>query len=220
MPSSTRNDSTVSPDPAPDNLILFIGDSITDAGRDRSDPTSLGNGYVSRVASRLQHATVANRGIGGDRITDLHARWHDDCLRLRPSVLSVLIGVNDTWRRFESGQATSTADFESFYREILEQAVTGFAPRLVLMEPFLVPVRDEQESWLEDLDEKRAVVRRLADDFAAKLVRTADLFRHAMLTTPAAELTNDGVHPTPLGHEMIATAWLDAAPHTAVRLEH
>lgn len=203
-----------------DDLILFIGDSITDAGRDRSDPNSLGNGYVSRIASRLSGVSIANSGIGGDRITDLRARWHDDCLQRRPSVLSVLIGVNDTWRRFESGEVTSTAEFEDSYRDILEQVRSESDPRLILMEPFLVPVRDEQESWREDLDEKRAVVRRLADDFASTLVRTDDLFRHAMLTVPAAELAQDGVHPTPLGHEMIATAWLDAAPHTAIRLEH
>lgn len=192
--------------------ILFIGDSVTDCGR-RDDPDGLGSGYVKLIAGNpaLRGMRVTNRGISGNRVVDLEARWQVDVLDLAPDILTVLVGINETWRRYDSGDPTSARDFEAGYRRLLESAATD-GRTLVLMEPFVLPVTAQQRSWHpEDLDEKIAVVHDLARDFDAILVPL-----DAALTTLATELTpealaDDGVHPTPLGHEAIGALWLQYA---------
>ncbi|MEU2202126.1 SGNH/GDSL hydrolase family protein [Isoptericola sp. NPDC019482] len=192
---------------APERLV-FVGDSITDAGRDRGDETSLGDGYVSLVAADLPDAVVLNLGIGGHRAVDLEERWERDVAPAAPDVLTVYVGVNDTWRRFDSDDATSAEAFEATYRRLLDR-VPG-SPRLVLVEPFLLPVRDEQRGWLEDLDGKRDVVARLAAETGAALVPLHTLLTRAAEDAGAAALAPDGVHPTPPASRMIADAWLAA----------
>ncbi|WP_407359137.1 SGNH/GDSL hydrolase family protein [Microbacterium sp. LTA6] len=193
--------------------IVFIGDSITDAGRDRADPASLGDGYVSLLADGFaaQGATVRNLGISGNRAKDLAARWDVELMPTEPDLLTVYVGVNDMWRRFDSDDPTSAADFESTLRALLTQVVEAHRPRLILMEPFFLPVLAEQQEWLPDLDEKRAVVRSLAAEFGAELVPLHDIFTAAASEHPIADLAPDGVHPTRLGSEIIADAWREAA---------
>jgi len=199
--------------PYPDPMtgpLLFIGDSITDAGR-RDDPQGLGSGYVRLVAEGLavrgDHRTVLNRGIGGDRIGDLRARWQADAIDPAPSVLTVYVGVNDTWRRFDAGLPTNALHFETVYRGMLEEARAVVNPRLVLMEPFLTPVTDEQHDWLDDLAEKREAVASLATEFGAAFVPLHRILTVAAVHHGAAAIAADGVHPTPLGAELIAEAW-------------
>lgn len=191
--------------------LLFQGDSITDAGRDRADGFSLGNGYVSLIAGRLAavgyRGRVLNRGIGGNRVADLRARWQRDTLDLAPGLLSVMIGVNDTWRRYDSDEITTVEDYARDYRHILEQARAAGA-RLVLIEPFLVPVEDAQWAWREDLDGRIHVVRRLAAEFDAALLAADGLLNQAAREagSPTA-IARDGVHLTPEGHAVLAAAW-------------
>src|SRR5258706_16021761 len=75
--------------------FLFQGDSITDGNRGRSnDPNHiLGHGYVFSIASRAGASFPGkgnlfyNRGISGNKITDLEKRWQTDTLDLKPDVL-------------------------------------------------------------------------------------------------------------------------------------
>jgi lysophospholipase L1-like esterase len=168
--------------------VVFVGDSITDAGRDRADRASLGDGYVGLVATDLRRETpgteVVNVGIGGDRAVDLERRWQDDVVAAAPDVLSVYVGVNDTWRRFDADDPTSAEDFEATYRRLLAQVPAG--TRLILVEPFLLPVRDEQRGWLDDLAGKRAVVARLAAETGAPMVPLHELLTAAAGAGPAA----------------------------------
>jgi lysophospholipase L1-like esterase len=198
--------------------LLFIGDSITDAGR-RDDPEGLGHGYVRLIADSLalrgDHRTVLNRGIGGDRIGDLRARWQPDAIELAPSVLTVYVGVNDTWRRFDAGLSTSASEFEGTYRGMLEEARAAGNPRLVLVEPFLVPVTDEQHGWLDDLAGKRDAVASLATEFGAAFVPLHRILTVAAAHHGAAAIAADGVHPTTLGAELIAESWEAAEGATA-----
>lgn len=190
--------------------VLFIGDSITDAGR-RDDPEGLGHGFVRLAAESLalrgDHRVIMNRGIGGDRIGDLRARWQRDVLDLEPSVLTVYVGINDTWRRFDSGMPTSAAHFETVYRGLLEEARAAGGPRLILVEPFLVPVDDAQQEWLDDLAGKREAVASLATEFQAAFVPLHRILTVAAAHHGAAAIAADGVHPTPLGAELIAESW-------------
>jgi acyl-CoA thioesterase-1 len=192
--------------------VLFIGDSITDAGRDRNDPSSLGEGYpavVARTYSGSSGVRFLNRGISGNRVRDLKARWQGDCLDLKPDLLSIMIGVNDTWRRYDRGDPTSAEAFEADLDAILAQATTALpATRLVVLEPFLLPVSDAQAMWREDFDPKLAAVRHQAVKHSATLVPLDVVLTQAAETSGPAALARDGVHPTPEGHALIARTWL------------
>jgi acyl-CoA thioesterase I len=188
--------------------LVFVGDSITDAGRDRADAGSLGDGYVRLVADALPGAQVRNLGIGGDRAVDLEARWDRDVAASAPDVLTLYVGVNDTWRRFDADDPTTAEDFEETYRRLLDR-VPG-SPRLVLVEPFLLPVRPEQHGWLDDLAGKREVVGRLAAQAGAALVPLHTVLTAAAERAGAQALAPDGVHPSPAASRIIADAWLAA----------
>ncbi|RFA20566.1 SGNH/GDSL hydrolase family protein [Subtercola boreus] len=197
--------------------LLFTGDSITDAGR-RTDPDgrlggNLGDGYVRRIAEiAARHekpVQVVNTGVGGDRTIDLLARWEVDVMQIKPDILSVMIGVNDMWRRFDSGLSTSAAEFRATYSVMLDRALSALTlRRLVLLEPFLVPVTSEQHTWhTDDLDAKIQVVRDLAVHYDATLIPLNDLFAAEARATGPASVIEDGVHPSAGGHELIAREW-------------
>lgn len=193
--------------------VLFIGDSITDCGRERDDADSLGAGYVARVAEwhGLENpgaqVRFVNRGISGNRVADLRRRWSADCLELEPDVVSIMIGVNDTWRRYDRDDPTSAEDFAADYRDILGRTAE-IGARLILVEPFLLPVRAEQWEWRADLDPKIAVVRRLAGEYGASFVATDGPMAQAGSASAPTDWVRDGVHPTPAGHALLARAWL------------
>lgn len=193
--------------------VLFQGDSITDCGRNYGAADDLGLGYAMMAAAWFsalypeRQVHFINRGVGGNRIIDLCARWQADCLDIRPTWVSLLIGINDTWRRYDSGDPTTVQDFEAAYRTILDDVQRHLAPRLILLEPFVLPVPPDRVAWREDLDPKIAVVRKLAREYQALLVPLDGLFAAATQREPAF-WTADGVHPTPAGHALIAQAWL------------
>jgi acyl-CoA thioesterase-1 len=191
--------------------ILMIGDSITDAGRPR-DTDGLGFGWVKLVADALYgRGVVLNRGIGGDRVADLRARWSHDVVALAPSVLTVLIGINDVAGRYGGAGPVPLGAFDADYRAILTQAFEAAAPGLILMEPFLAcAVGDGKAVWHDDLDPKREVVARLAEEFAGEFVPLQALVDKASVQYGAQAVACDGIHPSPLGERLIAEAWLGA----------
>ncbi len=195
----------------PSSHILFIGDSITDCGRTEK-PRSLGDGYVNMIADRLLQLypkmRITNRGIGGNTSIDLAARWKEDCLDLKPSIISILIGINDTWRRYDHGIETDIATFEENYRSILDRTVVALDSSLILCEPFLLPLSDEQKLWHFDLDPKRRLIRGLADEYHAVFVPLQEAFQKVAATSGASGLAGDGVHPTQAGHALIAETWI------------
>ncbi|MET7647048.1 SGNH/GDSL hydrolase family protein [Streptomyces sp. NPDC005426] len=200
-----------------DDTLLFIGDSITDAGRDRADAASLGNGYVHEIARSLRGRApggpgprVINRGINGQRVYDLEPRWATDVIGHRPTVVTVKIGINDTWRRYDGGLLSPVAEFGACLDRLLARTAHELSPRLVVITPFLLPVLPGQEDWFEDLAPRTEAVLRAAADNGAQVVRADLLLPRAAQDRPAAELAGDGVHPTPLGHRLIADAWLAA----------
>jgi acyl-CoA thioesterase-1 len=192
-------------------VVLFTGDSVTDCGRREDHDGHLGFGYVRNIAGSgwATGRRVVNTGINGNRMLDLAARRQRDVLAHNADIVSVLIGVNDTWRRYDNNEHTSTESFENDYRRLLEP-IARAGSRLVLVEPFLLPVTEDQHAWREDLDPRIAVVRALALDYGAALVAAdAGLARSAASFGQAA-ITFDGVHPTSVGHELLASLWLEA----------
>ncbi|MFF8691051.1 SGNH/GDSL hydrolase family protein [Streptomyces sp. NPDC015144] len=197
------------------DTLLFIGDSITDAGRDRTDPASLGNGYVQEIARTLgerPHAgprpTVINRGISGHRVYDLEPRWTTDVVEHQPDVVTVKIGINDTWRRYDQQLPSPIDEFEGCLDGLLARAGRETSARLVVVTPFLLPVTPEQAEWFEDLTPRTEAVLRAARAHDALLVRADLVLARAAEDKEATELARDGVHPSPLGHRLIADAWL------------
>ncbi|MET9922728.1 SGNH/GDSL hydrolase family protein [Streptomyces sp. NPDC059605] len=204
------------------DTLLFIGDSITDSGRDRTDPASLGDGYVHGIARTLRDRAgtgpvpaVINRGISGHRVYDLEPRWTTDVIDHRPTVVTVKIGINDTWRRYDQELLSPVDEFEACLDRLLTETERGLSARLVVITPFLLPVTPGQEEWFEDLAPRTDAVLRTALAHNALVVRADLVLPRAAEDSSAAELAPDGVHPTPLGHRLIADAWfaeVDSAP--------
>ena len=168
-----------------DSRILFQGDSITDGNRGRNlDPNHiLGHGYAFLIAARLgammpeRNLTFLNRGVSGNRVSDLAARWERDTLQLKPDLLSVLIGIND------STEQVPLDEFEKGYDRLLAAAVAANPRlRLVLCEPFALPVGRRKENfdeWYADVKKRQEVAARLAEKYHAALVHFQRVFDDA-----------------------------------------
>lgn len=197
-------------------VVLFQGDSITDCKRDRDDIHSLGEGYASLVAKLYQtlfpekQVTFMNKGISGNRVKDLLARYDEDFKELKPDYLSILIGVNDTWRRYDNNDPTSAEEFESTYRILLTKIKKDLpACKLIMIEPFLLNSLPDRASWREDLDPKIHVVRKLAKEFADYYIPMDGIYaKYEVEQYSCTEITADGVHPSTIGHRIIAEEYL------------
>lgn len=207
----------------PGSVVLFQGDSITDCGRDRwvgapNSPAAMGHGYAFLVASHLlmSHADsslqVSNRGISGDTVPDLERRWEEDCLALKPDLLSILIGVNDFAQDLGGAAGFSVAEYESGLRRLLERTRSRIPDTLlVLGEPFVLLSGAIEAPMIPLFAQRRAVARRLASEFGAAWVPFQETFDQAVGdSAPAVDWAEDGVHPTMAGHALMAKAWLKA----------
>lgn len=196
----------------PGASILFQGDSITDCDRDYDQPTALGHGYVTSAAAKLQQRyperqlVFVNRGISGNRVYDLAARWQSDALELKPDVISLLIGVNDT-----AGEV-SPADFEAAYDELLAHTIRTLPnTRIVLCEPFTLvigPTTKEAEHWRASVRHCASIVEKLAKKYRVPFVRFQKVFDDAVKRAPAEHWLPDGLHPTAAAHELLADEWI------------
>ena len=199
--------------------ILFTGDSITDCGSSLSDDINfLGHGYPVFIASSMgvQHPelelTFVNTGISGNLVSDLTERWQRDVLNHKPDILSILIGINDTATRYDSSHSISTVEFFEVYRGLLARTRKELpGTQIVLMEPFLLPLKEELRRWRADLDPKIQAVRDLAEEFSCTLIPLDGIFAAAACRREKSFWTVDGVHPTPTGHALIADSWLKAS---------
>lgn len=197
-----------------DDLILFTGDSITDCNRDRNDQHSMGMGYAAMVAGRLgvDHAELnlcfRNTGISGDRACDLLARWDADCIDLNPDWISILLGVNNTWRRYDNNDPTPDDVFEAECRGLLQRMKDETAARIVLCSPFLLHTDPSIAQMRDDLDPKVAIIKKLADEFNAIWVDFDATFIAAQARHIPAYWAPDGVHPSIAGHALMADTWL------------
>ncbi|WP_026486508.1 SGNH/GDSL hydrolase family protein [Caldanaerobius polysaccharolyticus] len=195
-------------------LVLFQGDSVTDVGRNRDDGNDLGFGYPMFVASWFSamypdvNVRFINRGVSGNRVRDLKSRWRQDCLDLKPDWVSILIGINDCWRRYDSNDPTSVEAFEADYRYILDQVKEELDAKIIILEPFVLPTSEDRVQWREDLDPKIQAVRKLAREYGALLIPLDGIMAQACTRRQPAFWAADGVHPTPAGHALIAQAWL------------
>lgn len=196
--------------------ILFQGDSITDAGRIKDKPMDMGNGYAAMVKAIASvkcpdiDFTYINRGISGNRSRDLAARWNEDCIDLKPDLVSIMIGINDTWRRYDRNDPTTASDYEKAYRSILKKTKEETDAKILILEPFLLPYPENRKEWRDDLDPKIQVVRDLVAEFKTEFVPLDGIFAKYIAKKPIAYWSADGVHPTKEGHMLIAHKWYEA----------
>lgn len=206
-------------------VILFQGDSITDGLRSRDNDQFAGNGYPTLVKAKLGYDepgkyTFLNRGISGNRVVDLYARIKIDLINLKPDVLSILIGVNDVWHEEEIKNGVDAAKFERIYDMLLDEvqeALPGI--RLIILEPFVLHGKATENTpehptrWEYFRDEtplRAAAAKRVAERHGATFVPLQHLFDEACQLAEPAYWLHDGVHPTAMGHELIAREWLKA----------
>ncbi|MCB1069758.1 MAG: SGNH/GDSL hydrolase family protein [Kiritimatiellae bacterium] len=200
--------------------LLFIGDSITDCGRREDERRSLGCGYVAMITDLLtalyprQPVEIINRGIGGDRVVDLEARWDEDVIALNPDWLSISIGINDIWRGLSPlaevrAQAIHVDHYRDTYRKLLQRVVTETKARIILMETSIIDEDLASQGNQRSIEYNR-VVQDLADEFKADLIPINRAFREAIAAHPGMAWTTDGVHPHPNGHMLMAVTWLKA----------
>ena len=199
-----------------DAVVLFQGDSITDCGRSRNNPDDLGSGYAMMAASWIGAMYPAlrirflNRGVSGNRAKDLQTRWQRDCLDLRPTWVSIMIGINDTWRAFDRNDPTSPEVYREAYEAILVETREDIGARVVLLEPFVLPHPVDRKTWRADLNPRIDIVRELANKYDAILVPLDRIFTEACTRREPAFWAEDGVHPSLPGHALIAQSWLQA----------
>lgn len=206
-----------------DDVVLFQGDSITDAGREKekelpNSAWSFGNGYAMIAAASLlnnmpeKNLVIYNRGISGNKVYQLAERWDKDCLDLKPNVLSILIGVNDYWHT-RNGNYDGTVDiYENDYMKLIERTKKALPDaKLVLCEPFYVlKTSAVDESWVEPMKQYQAAARRVSDAFETIWVPFQQIFDAAIEHAPGTYWTPDGVHPSMAGAQLMAEAWLKA----------
>ncbi len=203
--------------------LLFIGDSITDAGRTKPGPSEglfdpMGRGYVTMVDALLGTVypelaiRVVNVGTSGNTVRDLRGRWKSDVLDLKPDWLSVCIGVNDVWRQFDTPRMTEAGvgpeEYESTYRQLLAE-VRPSIKGLVLMTPFYIEP-STRDAMRARMDTYGQVVRKLAGEFDAVLVDTQAAFCRLLEHVHSSAVAWDRIHPTQVGHMALARAFLDA----------
>ena len=214
---------TTSPLPAGPLTVLFQGDSITDAGRNRNSANAneggaLGTGYPLLIAAAALRAhpdhglRFFNRGVSGNKVPDLEARWAADTIAIKPDVLNILIGVNDIWHKLNGNYNGTVKEYEDGLTALLA-ATLRMLPnvKLIVLEPFVTRTGAVSDRWFPEFDERRAACARVARGAGATFIPLQRMFDELSKQSSPAFWAADGVHPTPAGHAAIAEQWRAAA---------
>jgi lysophospholipase L1-like esterase len=208
---------------AANSKLLMIGDSITDCGRKRPvgegfKDDALGNGYVALVAATLgathpeARIRVVNMGISGNTARHMKLRWETDVLAKKPDWLSIMIGINDVWRQFDTPNDKAGHVHHDEYKATLEGLVANTSPKLkglVLMTPYLIEP-DRNDPMRARMDEYGEYVREIAARHKTFFVDTQSTFDRVLNTLAPTDLAEDRIHPNLIGHTILARAFLQA----------
>ncbi len=200
------------------DIILFQGDSITDGNRGRNSDLNHvhGHGYQYIIAAELtadnldKNVEFINRGISGNRIADLYGRWAEDCLNLKPTILSILVGVNDIIFNWEHKSGSDPERYEKIYRYLLDEVKKQNPDTLiVIMEPFFGEKKEEELNtfFKENIGGYAAAAKKIAEEYGAVFVPLQDMIDSYKEKTDIYNILWDGIHPTTCGHELIARRW-------------
>lgn len=201
--------------------IIFIGDSITDSGRnyDAKPATwsSWGDGYVNVINGYTtallpeKQLMIVNKGISGDTILDLQRRFEQDVLDFKPDFVTIKIGVNDVWRHFDGvfcqDEMVSVEQFEEVYRTLIEQTLLH-VKGIILLSPFMVEANTE-DPMRKMVDKYRNVVEKLASEFDLPYGNIQEKIDEYLKHQSSYVLSSDRVHPSLAGHMIIAKTWME-----------
>lgn len=203
--------------------LLFIGDSITDAGRARpvGEGGGLGGGYPAQVNALLgatypeRKIRVLNTGISGNTIRNLKERWQKDVLDLKPDWLSIMIGTNDVWRQFDRPNNPEIhvlpEEFERTYKELIGQT-KPLVKGIVLLTPFYVET-DKAQPMRAKMDAYGTLVRKIARETGCRFGDTQAAYDKALQSQPYQALAGDRVHPSATGHMVLSRVFLKAVDY-------
>lgn len=196
--------------------ILFQGDSITDAGRDKRNYHQMGNGYPKFASALIAEAhpdvefEFINLGISGNRTDQLFDRLYPDAIALEPDIISILIGVNDVWHRHSARIMTTDAQIELNYRTILTKLREMTSAKIIMIAPYILD-REDKEEIKADLAKVMPTIRVLAEEFADVYIPLDEHFAEALKTQPEPKYYSaDGVHPNQNGAEFIGRLYAEA----------
>jgi len=198
--------------------ILFQGDSITDALRNRDVPSDLGKGYPNLVSAHIGFENPGeyefiNRGISGNRIVDLYARIKIDLINLKPDIMSILIGVNDVWHEVSRQNGVAPDKFKRIYSMLIEEVKEALPEiKIIILEPFVLegPATAENMEKFAEVKEMAKAAKEVAEENNLVFVPLQEKFDEAAKLAPTTYWLDDGVHPSPKGHELIKREWLKA----------
>lgn len=219
VPDLTALDDASAPFPK-EAVILFQGDSITDGNRTRDNDWNhvMGHGYSYLISSRLwydhpdKRYHFYNRGISGNKVTDMAARWQTDTLDIKPDLLSIMIGVNDVLAYISGDDRHSADSFKANYQALLDQTRKALPNvKLILCAPFVLPgsrTNSNYPKWQAEVQKRSDIAKQLAKEFNAVFMDFQPEFNKALAKAPIEYWIWDGVHPMPAGHELMARHWL------------
>ncbi|MBE7033154.1 MAG: hypothetical protein E7406_02885 [Ruminococcaceae bacterium] len=198
--------------------ILFQGDSITDALRNKDNGEDLGKGYAFLVSAELGFENpgeyeFVNRGISGNRIVDVYARIKKDIINLKPDVMSLLIGVNDVWHEINYQNGVAPKKYKKIYSMLIEEVKEALPDiKIMILEPFVLEGFGTKENMdkFAEVKEMAKAAKEIAEEHNLVFVPLQDKFDAATKLAPPEYWLGDGVHPTPKGHELIKREWLKA----------
>lgn len=199
--------------------ILFQGDSITDAGRDKENHVHLGFGYATLVKGEIgldnpNEYTFLNRGISGNRIVDVYARIKNDILNLKPDIMSLLIGVNDVWHELHHQNGVEGEKFFRIYDMLISEIKQELPDiKIMILEPFVLKASATEEKWdvfRAEVEKRAEKAKEIAKKHNLKFIPLQDKLDEAAKTAPNDYWLIDGVHPSACGHEIIKREWVKA----------
>ncbi len=196
--------------------VLFFGDSITDALRQRDNDYFLGNGYVTIASGNIGYEypgqyEFINRGISGNRIVDLYERIKVDCINLKPDIITIFIGVNDVLHEAAHKNGVSSEKFYKIYKMLLEEIKEELPDvKIILIEPFVY--KDPETEYalsfiLSEVPKRAEMVRKLSREFDVPCILIKDALDKKIREANQKYYIRDGVHPTVMGHGIIAKEW-------------
>ena len=207
--------------------LLFQGDSLTDGGRNKDvqvPNSGLGGGFVGLIASRIlcenPNVEIYNRGVNGNRIIDMYARWIEDALNIPFNVISVLNGINDIGFDIRQNRGADAQKYEFVFDRILYETKERHPyADIILCEPFLIKrvyeklndIYENWERWNAAIEERGEIVRKLSKQYGALFVEFRPAIDNALKIAPAEHWSVDCIHMTHAGNELLARTWLNAA---------